>query len=351
MNEALVSDTTYITCMVNDGRKPYQFGPRVGPMTCERDFSGPQDLKACVDGDVCYLYKWKQYGTLNMFVPFKQEHNDKPLGIGEWNVEPYYTNATDIITSSVRSAHDGLDSFRLKKDGSPVLLTEKDKSSFMDIAKTSTPGAFMVPVCYSDYNWNTRLSPARPRGWFELPFAANNPYCHEHTLPCYCGPWGKQTTAVWESIGLKGSYSQKMRCAKKIKKVIKNPMELFIAQCRIGVSFNKGWFWRNVDKILYRHLRHHNCDKVIGVLENFEYHTFEEIPSTVRWILYCKILGPDLNEKAKCNAYKPLWEEITAPGAGKPKNNNGDQIVAAEVKVFESEFARLALEDSGHDDE
>lgn len=347
LNEALTSDTTYIACTVSNSRKPYQFGTYQPGVSCDRDQSGPPDLKACVDGDACYLYRWKEYDKFNVINLFRHEHNDKPLGIGEWSTPPYFTNASDIIISSVRSALENLEDFRIKKDGQPLLSTEA--TSLSDIAKASTPGTFKVPVCYSDYNWNTPLKTTKKNKWWQVSCSRDDPYCHEHKLPCYCGPWGSQTQSVWKAMGIAGGFTQKQICGRNIASRVSNPLEHYVALCRLNIHRNlgilgswiNGWVvFKDADK---------NCDKVIGILENFKFGTFEEIPSDIKWVMYCKVLGT-LGDETRCDAYNYLWDEITKPGAGLPKSTLDMETVREEVKIFESEFARLALENAEEDD-
>jgi hypothetical protein len=87
LNEALVSDTVYITCRSNRQSQPaYIFGGYATGVPCVSDRSGPQDLKACVeDDDTCYLYSWKEPLKFSPLV----SHSSKPEGINTWRAEPF----------------------------------------------------------------------------------------------------------------------------------------------------------------------------------------------------------------------------------------------------------------------
>lgn len=90
LNEALLSDYVYVTCTADRGRFQHPFGAHTSRGNCAKDRSGPQDLKACVEGDdVCYMYRWMVPPRYNIL-----PHNCKPQGIEEWTTAPFRTNAS-----------------------------------------------------------------------------------------------------------------------------------------------------------------------------------------------------------------------------------------------------------------
>jgi hypothetical protein len=298
----------YITCTVNpsSGGGGHQFGAYESGASCRHDRSGPQDLKACVEGeDVCYLYKWHEAKSGLSH----HGHNTKPSGVAEWGGEPYSINPEDIILSSVSTALNGLQDFRLTSENTPF-------PSNNVIANASTPGMFALPVCYSDYNWNTPLDLyEKHRRWYHLPCPKSNPYCHERVPPCYCGPWGAQTKLVWQRTGIeaasadgKGSTAKKV-CAKLIKEKIKNPLEAYVAYCSLGIRRETIMPTGNrvAGGLVKTSRGDKHCDTVTGILRREDYRTVGDVPADVKYAIYCKILGAD---GGRCAMYQELWEEL-----------------------------------------
>ncbi|KAF8544749.1 hypothetical protein BDD12DRAFT_906255 [Trichophaea hybrida] len=345
LNQALLSDQVYITCTVNSAERPHQFGVYSTGSACAKDHSGPQDLKACLEGgDVCYMYRWKIPQRSGMI-----SHNSKPEGICEWGAAPSNINATDIILSSVNGALEGLQDFRLRKDNTPLLSTKP--TSIADIADASVPGVFSLPICYSDYSWNTPLHIVRKsRKWYQGACHRDDPYCYEAVPPCYCGPWGSQTKAVWDSIGFIEKSHRRDRghretglCAKLIKKKIKDPLEAYVAYCRLGVRRVFSWTGSRINgMIVAQNGKDKYCDDIIGILERREYGSPEEIEPDVKYAIYCKILG----DGRRCKMYKKMWNELTAPETtGAVESLEITEGEKDDMVQYESEFARLVLEE------
>jgi hypothetical protein len=226
-------------------------------------------------------------------------------------------------------------------------------TSFQDIASAAVPGTFALPVCYSDYSWNTPLaSKTKKKHWWTLPCLANDPYCHEHMLPCYCGPWGAQTKNVWDAIGhLKKSpnpNTSKELCAKRIKQTINNPLEAYVAYCRLDIRRIFGWTWENrVNGAFSVNGKDKFCDDVIGIIERGGYTTPDDMSPEVRYAIYCKILG----DGRRCTMYDQMWKEMVNGTTANPIPSEVQQEVKGYLTNYESEFERLVLEEAERDDD
>jgi hypothetical protein len=262
----------------------------------------------------------------------------------------------EIILSSVNGALEGLQDFRLRKNNTPLLSTRT--TSIADIADASVPGVFSVPICYSDYSWNTPLHIVRKRRkWFEGACYADDPYCYEAVPPCYCGPWGSQTKTVWDQIGFVEKYHRRDKgrreaglCANLIKKKIKNPLEAYVAYCRLGVRRVFSWTGSRVNGMIVAHSgKDKYCDDIIGILERRGYGVPEEIEPEVKYALYCKILG----DGRRCKMYKKLWNELKTPEAVGTVEESPEitEREKEDMVQYESEFARLVLEEEKEEDE
>lgn len=84
---AFKSQQIWISCtpdfMTTEPRKNSYSRANVPTTSCERDRSGPQDLKECVDGLVCYMYKWDSRGGAH------RHQVERPFGIGTMSEAPY----------------------------------------------------------------------------------------------------------------------------------------------------------------------------------------------------------------------------------------------------------------------
>lgn len=84
---AFKSQPIWISCtsdfMTTEPRKNSYSRAKVPSTSCERDRSGPQDLKECVDGLVCYMYKWDSRGAAY------RHQVERPFGIEEMSGAPY----------------------------------------------------------------------------------------------------------------------------------------------------------------------------------------------------------------------------------------------------------------------
>lgn len=84
---AFKSQRIWISCTkdfrTTEPRKNSYSRAEVPTTSCERDRSGPQDLKECVEGYVCYLYKWDARGSAY------RHQVERPYGIDEMTDAPY----------------------------------------------------------------------------------------------------------------------------------------------------------------------------------------------------------------------------------------------------------------------
>lgn len=93
-----------------------------------------------------------------------------------------------------------------------------------------------------------------------------NPHCRKKYLPCNCGPWGKDTEHVWKETGLwthkhaRGEY-KKLLCPRQIEEKIEDPLEKFVAYCRLEVRKT------GLGGIIKRTGKHPLCDTIIETIE------------------------------------------------------------------------------------
>jgi hypothetical protein len=183
-------------------------------------------------------------------------------------------------------------------------------STLTAISNISTPGMFSIPVCFSDYDWNTPLELIpKNRKWYRLPCIRGDDYCNEKVLPCFCGPWGSQTQAVWSSIGHirrspdSGHHDLKI-CARQIKAKIQDPLEAYVALCRLNIRRSmgdrvSGWYVDTSRKDQY-------CDDVLGIIERKGYKSVTDVEDDVKYAINCKIIS----DGATCRMYNSLWAEL-----------------------------------------
>ncbi|RPB05719.1 hypothetical protein L873DRAFT_1797449 [Choiromyces venosus 120613-1] len=194
---------------------------------CQKDMSGPQDLKECVDGNVCYMYKWQ-----SRYLPYQRHNVEKLYGMDTLLDAPYSLDPKDIIHSSVKTYLE-----QHNKDaalpGTLSLASFKDAASAEKIWDSRQAGLFTVPVCMSQYNFNTPLEP------FNAFTCSLNPDCRQKTLPCNCGPYGSETKTVWKEAGLwdlpsAANYRQVL-CSRQIAARITDDLEKYTAHCNVEV--------------------------------------------------------------------------------------------------------------------
>ena len=265
LSEALKSQGVFIHCTKD-----------MNSFTCENDSRGPQNLKACIDGRVCYMNKWAGRGY------WWRHHCEEPFGIdamGDW---PFLVTPEDIIISSYKT-------YMLSK-GAPgqsdaKLMSNEDLISPQNFLDASTPWAFSLPVCVNDrFHQNTPLDDYTL--WDDF-----NQYSDKKTLPCACGPagWGEETEQVWLDTGLalaphaaryKRSFCPTQLAAKIPRE---NKLELYVHECRLGISHAKNSFLG----ASFVNQRHPHCDAVLDVLSRVV--AVEDLDPYVKLGLECKV--------------------------------------------------------------
>ena len=87
-DQSFASQKLYISCTKDAQiRSDPQGGDQGQPaLSCARDNTGPQNLKACIDGQVCYLYRWseRKFDYLS--------RNRKPKDLDKWDEAPFNIN-------------------------------------------------------------------------------------------------------------------------------------------------------------------------------------------------------------------------------------------------------------------
>lgn len=84
-DNSLRQQTVYISCTEDKQQRTNPRRDAVGPRvdTCNRDNTGPQNLKACFENLVCYLYEWNERPMRHM------SRNREPEGYLEWDEKPW----------------------------------------------------------------------------------------------------------------------------------------------------------------------------------------------------------------------------------------------------------------------
>ncbi|KAI5820559.1 hypothetical protein BZA77DRAFT_289689 [Pyronema omphalodes] len=323
VNQALKDNASYITCTVKSFKDPSTapFGRLPAAETCKYDKSGPADLKSCIDGDVCYMYRWKSESN-DVWRIFNPEHNGKPP-VDEIRNPPFSVEPSAIIDSTVVGALQGAVDFRYREDGSPI--TTNGKTTVKDLGDARVPGLFNLPVCYSSYSWNTPLNPSRrAKGKHIFPCNKNDPYCFEKVPPCYCGPWGSQTREIWDQINI-NELNGWDYCDVWIDEKITDVIENWIAKRRM----------QNFSFDVY--------DQVMNIINTRGYASSSEIEPDIKFAIICQLrtVGPFTNvvdqRKKACKMYKQLWEDLKADPTLKTKGSL-PKDAAKDLADIEAEF-------------
>lgn len=301
LNAAINSQSVYITCSKDYRKTAKTWEPSVEDKslapTCRKDNSGPQDFKACVDGYCCYLYKWNNRGWAPSW------RNERIFGSDFLDEEPWNVNVTDIITSSVRSYTQGP---RGKSPSVGLAVGVFDSlgngHAVESLWDAATPGIFTIPVCFSTHNWATIIDGYRfpQNGIFDT-----QPRNSIKNMPCNCGPWGKDTEKLWKEIGIWDTDIKDRKyfkdyttgkCGYQIYDKIKDPVERYVAYCRVNVHTDLN------DRIRYAG-KHWQCNIIIAAIEQFGYSDVHEMDPYVYQAIYCKVVFMGSSRK-ECKGYE-----------------------------------------------
>lgn len=149
-----------------------------------------------------------------------------------------------------------------------------------DLWSIRSAGTFSIPVCISTHNWMAPVEPV-----FDIT-CDTNPHCRKKYLPCNCGLWGKDTEQLWKETGLwthkhaHGEY-KKLLCPRQIEEKIKDPLERFVAYCRLGVRKT------GLGGIIKRTGKHPLCDTIIEAIETQRDPSLGTISRDLRTRLEC----------------------------------------------------------------
>jgi hypothetical protein len=318
LNGALQSQKHFISCTPDLVRKVRNTNLIIDPFqvsvkTCVADNTGPDHLRQCIPATasepemVCYMYRWADRGVA------ASHHVENPYGWEKYS--SYDLTVQDIIQSSWLTRRAGLSS----KDTAMQLFNVQTlawgpTSAF--VTDPSTPGMFRVPVCVSPYNWNGHTTGYSWTDDISL-------YSAKKSLPCYCGAMGNETQAVWSAMrldisGRRGEYLT-MLCPRQIAYKIKNPLERYVAKCRLGI--------KKVGKIHHQHTDH-LCDVVIHELKQRGVEKIEDVTDEQTFVAMCKIKqGWSKIFRSECwrwnhTPFSRVWDEaeiLRKEGEGKAK--------------------------------
>lgn len=202
----------------------------------------------------------------------------------------------DIIYSSVKTHLAG----NLNEPFPPsVNLTNLESaSSAADLWSARSTGTFSLPVCISTHNWMTPVEPV-----FDIT-CDMNPHCRKKYLPCNCGLWGRDTEQVWKETGLwthKDSRNEykKLLCPRQIEEKIEDPLEKFVAYCRLGVRKT------GLGGTIKRTGEHPLCGVIINSIEAHENSNSGVISNELWTKLGC---AAGVIKKKYCNAAKSMLD-------------------------------------------
>lgn len=288
VNLAWKTQRVYITCTSHLISKPntntISLKSAAAENFCENDNTGPQNMKACIQNHVCYLYKWNDRGF-----PIAH-HNEAPFGLETLRADPWNVVPRDIITSSFLSAQTGLSDLSLL--GNTSTLAYGPGPEFL--TQPTTPGLFTIPICNTPKSW------AGPVDGYNMFASDANTHSAWKSLPCYCGALGADTRRIWEALHL-DSASPAARheyirhlCPRQINAKLKDPLERYIALCRLGVKRRSGLIRTGQDGL---------CEMVISVLEHRKIGSVEEIDVEVKKGLMCIVETRKWWRKAECGKW------------------------------------------------
>ncbi|CUS12656.1 unnamed protein product [Tuber aestivum] len=318
----------YISCTKDTQRRSTPKKDTPGPRSaCERDNSGPQNLKACVEGYACYMYRWSERDLSYL------SHNKSPKGMEKWDEPPFNISAEvssatflslvhlltgnyhpqNIITSSVQSLLQELG--RGEGRGSLDEILKATEGGLISLGDPSIPGLFRLPVCFSRYNWNAQVT-----GWGIL--SDTDPNCPAKNFPCHCGPWGLETESVWREMGVgqgkkRGNYAQNL-CPRQISRKVEDPVERYMAYCALDIRRNT--FTTRVNGPFKYSGKDKYCVVFQGIIELKGYESIEDMDPEVKFAFACKIKKGGKGCSMYGRMFDGLWEEALDAGYLSPKN-------------------------------
>jgi len=284
---------------------------------CVADNTGPEHLRTCIpvasgpeEGKemVCYMYRWADRGLATA------HHIEDPWGWQKY--QAFDLSVQDITTSSFLTRL-----YRLYPDststpsedpGFPLLNTRTiafgPGSQF--VTDPGNPGMFSIPVCVSPYNWNGHTN-----GYSVLDDVNVN--SAKKSLPCYCGPLGAETSAIWSALRLDVSGKRKEYlthlCPRQIAAKMTNPLERYIAKCRLGIKKIGALHYEKKD---------HLCDVVLYELVKHGIQDIHQLTDQQVVVAMCKIkqgwhkrLDPKWTKKCGKFIKTPvsnMWDEAEA---------------------------------------
>ncbi|KAL7269625.1 hypothetical protein RUND412_007699 [Rhizina undulata] len=297
LNAAMRTQKIYISCTRDLQTKTETRKGERGPAAkkCAKDNTGPQDLKACLDNQVCYMYNWKDKSSIVI-----SHRNNRPKSSEDWIRLPFKVNTEDIIKSSVATYLQG----KSLSDENPKVQLATVPSDLYDPTSART---FTVPVCMSKYNWNTPITKHDP-------FCATDPQCIQKNLPCNCGIWGEDTESVWQDLSIwtgnkfHGEYSKNL-CPRQIKRNILDPLERYVALCRLNVRRVGD---KNREKGLIKLAgKDKHCDTIIAALKSQGNPDVSMLDPEMKVSLLCQVTNGGRGCKMYKDSYEDLAKELT----------------------------------------
>lgn len=314
LNAAMRSQKHFISCTTDLLRKVSKHKivdkQAVSVPACLADNTGPEHLRACIpvsptvrNETVCYLYRWVDRGMA------PSHHVEEPWG---WEqLQNFDASVEDIIKSSFlthRHTYGG-ESDAFDSLSSAPSLSWGPSAEF--ITDPTTPGMFSIPVCNTPYNWN---GPTHGYSYND----DTNLWSSRKSLPCYCGSLGNETQMVWAAMRLDISGKRReymtMLCPRQIDNKIKNPLERYVAKCRLGIKKKAGINFMKQD---------HLCDVLIDELEARGIEEIGQVSKEETEVLMCKV---HQKSGGKCSKYRdtPISEAWREAEELRARNDPGE---------------------------
>lgn len=243
LNQAWKNQSNFISC-TTDFRAPRSHDSLQSEdlrkvSSCEEDLSGPFELKACVNHRACYLYHWNTEAD-RLSSSQARHFADRPQ-----NWEYFLKTSSGITIADIIASAVGKYDLARAQTGSKEWKQLYEAS--LKNWNPSAPGVWEVPVCVSEYNWNTPVEP----------IGSKKDIQRRQPVPCNCGPLGKDTSRFWEQMGFGRHHYQRVDlCEKRIKQRIPDQLERMIARCSLEIrrtyaqwihgteKYCKSWFKR-----------------------------------------------------------------------------------------------------------
>ncbi|KAI5842730.1 hypothetical protein BZA05DRAFT_439491 [Tricharina praecox] len=181
------------------------------------------------------------------------------------------------------------------------------QDSFEASIDARTPGVFTIPVCFSEHSWSTVVDGHYPPHKLMHNLDARNSI---KAVPCNCGPWGIDREQFWQEVGFGGDDLGRSKtiarknCGNHIGYKIKDPLEKFVALCRMDLRRTPSKMPNAIDSG-----KHPSCDTITSLIDQSGL-TLEKLksgrPESYVAIQCFAGIFKDKHHKDVCERYKAM---------------------------------------------